>query len=99
RLSLAIEFDLRNRMYGHLQRLSYRLLNRHQTAQLMSRATVDLRALRVVLGYGLIFFSQHVLTVVIVLIALSLLNIQLTLIAIAIAPVLTVMAYRYSRIS
>ena len=65
----------------------------------MSRATVDLQAVRFFLGYGLIFFSQHVLTVVIVLIALSLLNVELTLIAIAIAPVLMVMAYRYSRIS
>jgi ABC-type multidrug transport system fused ATPase/permease subunit len=99
RLSLAVEFDLRNRMYGHLQRLSYRFFDRHQTGQLMSRATVDLQAVRFFLGYGLIFFSQHVLTVVIVLIALSLLNIQLTLIAIAIAPVLMVMAYRYSKIS
>ena len=30
----------------------------------MSRATVDLQAVRFFLGYGLIFFSQHVLTVV-----------------------------------
>ena len=39
----------------------------------MSRATVDLQAVRVFLGYGLIFFSQHLITVVIVLVALSLL--------------------------
>ena len=75
RLSLAVEFDLRNRMYTHLQRLSYGFFDRHQTGQLMSRATVDLQAVRFFLGYGLIFFSQHVLTVVIVLIALSLLNV------------------------
>ncbi|MFI5050478.1 MAG: ABC transporter ATP-binding protein [Gaiellales bacterium] len=99
RLSLAVEFDLRNGMYTHLQRLSYGFFDRHQTGQLMSRATVDLQAVRFFLGYGLIFFSQHVLTVVIVLIALSLLNVELMLIAIAIAPVLMVMAYRYSRIS
>ena len=36
----------------------------------MSRATVDLQAVRVFLGYGLIFFSQNVVTVVIVLVAL-----------------------------
>ncbi len=99
RLSLAVEYDLRNRVYQHLQRLSYRFFDRHQTGQLMSRATVDVQQVRVFLGYGLIFFSQNVFTVVIVLIALTLLNLQLTLIALAITPVIGVLAYRYSRVS
>jgi ABC-type multidrug transport system fused ATPase/permease subunit len=64
RLSLAVEYDLRNRMYGHMQRLSYRFFDRHQTGQLLSRATVDVQAVRVFLGYGLIFFFQHTVTVV-----------------------------------
>ena len=96
RLSLAVEFDLRNGMYTHLQRLSYGFFDRHQTGQLMSRATVDLQAVRIFLGYGLIFFTQHFVTVVVVLIALSLLNGELVLVAMAIAPVLMVLAYRYS---
>jgi ATP-binding cassette subfamily B protein len=99
RLSLAVEYDLRNRMYAHMQRLSYRFFDRHQTGQLLSRATVDVQAVRVFLGYGLIFFSQHLFTIVSVLIVLSLLNVQMTLIALAITPVLAVMAYRYSRVS
>ena len=99
RLSLAVEYDLRNRMYAHMQRLSYRFFDRHQTGQLLSRATVDVQAVRVFLGYGLIFFSQHLFTIVSVLIVLSLLNAQLTLVALAITPVLAVMAYRYSRVS
>ncbi|MDX6520694.1 MAG: ATP-binding cassette, subfamily multidrug efflux pump [Gaiellales bacterium] len=99
RLSLAVEFDLRNRVYEHLQRLSYRFFDRHQTGQLMSRATVDVQQVRVFLGYGLIFFSQNAFTVVIVLVVLSLLNLQLTLIALAITPVIGVLAYRYSRLS
>jgi ABC-type multidrug transport system fused ATPase/permease subunit len=99
RLSLAVEYDLRNRVYEHLQRLSYRFFDRHQTGQLMSRATVDVQQVRVFLGYGLIFFSQNVFTVVIVLVVLTLLNLQLTLIALAITPVIGVLAYRYSRLS
>src|SRR5437764_13079032 len=99
RLSLAVEYDLRNRMYAHMQRLSYRFFDRHQTGQLLSRATVDVQAVRVFLGYGLIFFSQHLFTIVSVLVVLTLLNVQLTLIALAITPVLAAMAYRYSRIS
>src|SRR6476659_4147003 len=99
RLSLAVEYALRNRVYGHMQRLSYRFFDRHQTGQLMSRATVDVQAVRVFLGYGLIFFFQHLFTVVTVLVLMSLMSVQLTLIALAITPVLAAMAYRYSRVS
>ena len=53
-------------MYAHLQRLSFGFFDRHQTGQLMSRATVDLQSVRIFLGYGLIFFSQNAVTVVIV---------------------------------
>src|SRR5918911_1632123 len=64
--ALAIEFDRGNRLYSHLVRLSFGFYDRHQTGQLMSRATVDLQGVRFFLGYGLIFFFQNVLTVVLV---------------------------------
>jgi ATP-binding cassette subfamily B protein len=99
RLSLAVEYDLRNAMYRHLQRLSFGFYDRHQTGQLMSRATVDLQSVRIFLGYGLIFFSQNLVTVVIVVGALLAIDWQLALIAMAISPVMMVAAYRYSRIS
>jgi ATP-binding cassette subfamily B protein len=99
RLSVAVEFDLRNRMYAHLQRLSYRFFDRHQTGQLMARATTDVQQVRVFLSYGLMFLAQHLFTVVLVLVALALLSIQLTLIAVAITPLLAYLAYRYSRVS
>jgi ATP-binding cassette subfamily B protein len=99
RLSLAVEYDLRNAMYRHLQRLSFGFYDSHQTGQLMSRATVDLQAVRFFLGYGLIFFSQNLITVVIVVAALVAIDWQLALIAMAISPAIMVAAYRYSRIS
>ena len=54
----AVEYDLRERMYGHLQRLELGFFDRQQTGQLMSRATVDLQAVRFFLGYGLVFILQ-----------------------------------------
>ena len=57
RVSLGVEFDLRNRMYGHLQSLELGFFDGQQTGQLMSRATVDLQAVRFFLGYGLIFIA------------------------------------------
>src|SRR5918994_6958307 len=64
RQALAVEFDMRNGLYAKLQRLSFGFYDRHQTGQLMSRATVDLQAVRFFLGYGLIFFFQHITTIV-----------------------------------
>ncbi len=52
--ALAVEMDMRQGMYAHLVRLSFGFYDRHQTGQLMSRATVDLQGVRFFLGYGLI---------------------------------------------
>ena len=64
RQALGVEYDMRDAMYAKLLRLSFGFYDRHQTGQLMSRATVDLQSVRFFLGYGLIFFFQHVVTIV-----------------------------------
>jgi ATP-binding cassette subfamily B protein len=65
----------------------------------MSRATVDLQSVRFFLGYGLIFFFQHVITIVGVAIALFVVEWRLAVAAMAFMPVLVFLAYRYSRVS
>jgi ABC-type multidrug transport system fused ATPase/permease subunit len=99
RQALAVEFDMRNGLYAHLLRLSFGYYDRHQTGQLMSRATVDLQGVRFFLGYGLIFFFQNVLTVIFVTAVMFWFNWRLALIALAITPVLIALAYRYSHIA
>jgi ATP-binding cassette subfamily B protein len=97
--ALDVEMDMRSEMYSHLVRLSFGFYDRHQTGQLMSRASVDLQGVRFFLGYGLIFFFQNVLTVVSVTVVLFFVQGQLALIVLAITPVLVVLAYRYSHVS
>jgi len=99
RQALAIEKDMREGLYGHLLRLSFGFYDRHQTGQLMSRATVDLQSVRFFLGFGLIFFFQHALTVVSVTAVLFVVEWRLALIALAITPVIVAVAYRYSHVS
>jgi ABC-type multidrug transport system fused ATPase/permease subunit len=99
RQALGIEKDMREGLYGHLLRLSFGFYDRHQTGQLMSRATVDLQSVRFFLGFGLIFFFQHVLTVVSVMVVLFVVEWRLALVALAITPVLVAVAYRYSHVS
>src|SRR6266516_2395612 len=99
RQALAVEMDLRTQLYARLVRLSFGFYDRHQTGQLMSRATVDLQGVRFFLGYGLIFFFQNVLTVLSVTGVLFFFQWKLALIALAISPVLVVVAYRYSHVA
>ena len=99
RQALAVEYDIRDGLYAHLLRLSFRFYDRHQTGQLMSRATVDLQTVRFFLGYGLIFLVQHLITVVAVTAVLFAIEWRLALIALAITPLLVAVAYRYSAVS
>jgi ABC-type multidrug transport system fused ATPase/permease subunit len=97
--ALGVEFDMRNALYGHLLRLSFGFYDRHQTGQLMSRATVDLQGVRFFLGYGLIFFAQNLFTIVGATAIMFWTDWRLALVALAITPALIVLAYRYSSVS
>jgi ABC-type multidrug transport system fused ATPase/permease subunit len=99
RQALGVEYDMRDELYSHFLRLSFGFYDRSQTGQLMSRATIDLQSVRFFLGYGLIFFAQHVVTVVVVTIVLFVLDWRLALVAFAITPVVVYTAARYSRVS
>src|SRR4051794_5351913 len=97
RVSLGVELDLRQRMYGHLQSLELAFFDRQQTGQLMSRATVDLQSVRFFLGYGLIFMLQSALTIVLAATAMILTRPGLALISLAPVPFVVYVAARYGR--
>ncbi len=96
-ISLGIEYDLRTRIYAHLQRLELSFFDRQQTGQLMSRATVDLQAVRFFLGYGLVFILQSALTLLLAGIAMIAINPGLGLIAMAPVPFVVLISQRYGR--
>ncbi|HEY6398923.1 MAG TPA: ABC transporter ATP-binding protein [Solirubrobacteraceae bacterium] len=97
KVSLGVEVDLRNRLYGHLQRLELSFFDRQQTGQLMSRVTVDLQSVRFFLGYGLVFIAQSALSIL--LAAVAMFALQPTLAALSLAPVpfVVLIANRYGR--
>jgi len=99
RVSLAVEFDLRQAFYAHLQRLELGFFDGQQTGQLMSRATVDLSSIRFFLGYGLIFITQNLLTIVLASAVMFAIMPWLALIALAPAPLIVYAASRYNRVS
>src|SRR6201995_5251109 len=99
KVSLAVEFDLRQMFYAHLQKLELGFFDSQQTGQLMSRATVDLGAIRFFLGYGLIFITQNLLTIVLASTVMFIINPLLAALALIPAPFVVWIASRYNRIS
>jgi ATP-binding cassette, subfamily B, bacterial len=97
RVSLAVEYDLRARLYSHLQELELGFFDRQQTGQLMSRVTVDLQAVRFFLGYGLIFIGQSFFTLALAAVAMFIIDPLLALIALAPVPFVVLVAFRYGR--
>ena len=95
RVSLGVEYDLRNRMYSHLQSLELAFFDSQQTGQLMSRSTVDLQSVRFFLGYGLIFMLQAALTILIAAGVMVAVNAELAAVSLAPVPFVIYVAYRY----
>jgi ATP-binding cassette subfamily B protein len=57
-VSQKTTYEIRNDLYERLQRLSFDFHDRSQTGQLMSRATVDVEAIRMFFGMGLLGVAQ-----------------------------------------
>ena len=96
-MAVNIERDLRNLVYHHLLSLSFPFFDRNQTGQIMSRATVDLTTLRLYLGYGILFFTQHSVSIIAVMAVLFWMNPLVALMVLVIVPPLALLAILYSR--
>src|ERR671935_3056070 len=98
KVSLAVEFDLRQRFYEHLQKLELGFFDSQQTGQLMSRATVDLQSIRFFLGYGLIFLTQNALTLALAAAVMFAIRPTLAALALLPVPVVVLTASRFNRL-
>ncbi len=63
-VSRYIEYDLRNDLFQHFQRMSAPFFQRHSTGDLMARATNDLSSVRSVLGPGIMYSVDTGLTAI-----------------------------------
>src|SRR6266545_2273671 len=66
RVAMAIETDLRNDLYAHLQRLDVGFHDQWQSGQLLSRATSDISAIRRFAGFGVVFLFINAVTFAVV---------------------------------
>jgi ATP-binding cassette subfamily B protein len=97
KVSLGVEYDLRTGLFGHLQSLELGFFDHNQTGQLMSRATVDLQAVRFFLGYGLVYILQSVLTIALAGAAMLVLQPDLAIISLFPVPFVVYISVRYGQ--
>ena len=57
-ISMNVAYDLRNKLFDHIQRMSYAFHDHTQTGQLMSRCTEDVRSMQFFIGTGSIELLQ-----------------------------------------
>ena len=96
-ISREIEYDIRNAFFAHLQRLPLAYFHANRTGDLMSRATNDLNAVRMMVGPAVLYATTTALTFVIALAFMFSINVRLTLLALIPLPLVTVTARYFGR--
>ncbi len=88
--SRSIEKELRNDMFGHLEKLSMRYFNEHKTGDLMAHFTNDLQAVRMFLGPTVITAFDASVMLILVL-AKMIIYVDARLTMVAVIPLLLIM--------
>jgi ATP-binding cassette subfamily B multidrug efflux pump len=84
--SRHIEYDMRNDFFAHLEKLPLAYFQTHRTGDLMSRATNDLNAVRMMIGPSIMYSANTVLTFIVALALMLSIDARLTLLALIPLP-------------
>ncbi|MDA8367642.1 MAG: ABC transporter ATP-binding protein [Actinomycetota bacterium] len=100
RLAAHVLYDLRLRVFAHLQRLSLDFFTEEKAGVLMSRMTSDIENLQQLLQDGLWQFAVQALTMVVITVILFTMDVRLALLTVAmVIPVLVAMSVWFHRAS
>lgn len=78
--------DMRNQLYGHLQKLPLGFFDRHKTGQLIARVFSDTSQTKEVITYAISDLLKHAVSLMAFVTALVLISWKLTLLALVVAP-------------
>ena len=90
-----VEYDLRNDLFAHLQKLPSSFYHARRTGDLMSRVINDISAVRVMLGPGVLNFANAPLYYVYALALMLSMDVRMTLAALAPFPLLMYAAAKF----
>lgn len=93
-----LEYDLRNQLFKHLQKLSLNFYNHNKTGDLMAHATNDLNAVRMSLSGGVVMIVDSIVLTITTLIVMLSINVKLTLLVLIPLPLLTIVATRFGKV-
>ena len=94
RSSRRMEYELRNDLYDHMQRLHASFYRRTRVGDLLSRTTNDLDAVRNFLGPGIMYFANTIVTFCFAVALMLRIDVRLTLLALVPLPILSLAVAR-----
>jgi ATP-binding cassette subfamily B protein len=97
-VSRKIEYDLRNDFLSHIQKLPYSYFQNTPTGELMALATNDISAVRNVLGPGIMYPADTLMTLSMSLVLMFIKDWQLTLLALIPMPLVSIAVYRLGKV-
>lgn len=96
-ISRDVEFDLRNDLFSHLVTLSSDFYAKYRTGDIMARCTNDLNAVRMMLGPGIMYWTETMFTAVLSIGVMLSVNWRLTLICLVPAPLVSLVVVLFGR--
>jgi ATP-binding cassette, subfamily B, multidrug efflux pump len=96
-ISRDIEFDLRNNLFSHLVTLSQDFYARYRTGDIMARSTNDLNAVRMMLGPGIMYFTETFFTAIFLIAVMWRVDLRLTLFCLIPAPLVSIAVVLFGR--
>ncbi len=96
-VSREIEFDLRNDLFAHLERLSYSFYQRTRTGDIMARMTNDLNAVRMLAGPGIMYTANTIVFTAVSMVFMLRISPRLTLFAFLPLPIFSIVIQYFGR--
>jgi len=97
-MSRMIEYDLKNEIYDHYQKLSISFYKRNKTGDLMNRISDDVSKVRMYLGPAILYSTNLVISIALIIPKMISVSPKLTLFALSPLPILVVAIYKVSSV-
>ena len=97
-MSRMIEYDLKNEIYNHYQKLSLSFYKRNKTGDLMNRISEDVSRVRMFLGPAILYSTNLIISVALIIPKMASISPKLTLYALSPLPILVITIYKVSSV-
>ena len=97
-MSRMIEYDLKNEIYDHYQKLSLSFYKRNKTGDLMSRISEDVSRVRMFLGPAILYSTNLLISIALIIPKMASISPKLTLYALSPLPILVIAIYKVSSV-